>query len=99
MEEKRQFGRWNADRQKNALVSCGGVKEEASILDISAGGMRISFPKPLDVGSTVYGEFNLMGNLGPFFVRGKVDRVKELKGIWEVAVAFEKVSTIPIDNS
>ena len=81
---------------KKAVVSCNGFKEEVDLLDISAGGMRVAFPKAVDIGTSVSGEFQLLPNVGPYFVKGKVNSSKETEGAWEVAVQFDSISTVPL---
>ena len=99
MEEKRKSCRWNLEEKNKAVVSYGGQEEQVTILDISAGGMKFSFSHPLDIGSILYGKFRLPSNMGPFFIKGKVDRVFQDQHNWEVAVAFEKVSAVPLEQS
>ena len=98
MEDKRRYNRWLLEQEEKAVVSCAGVKEEVKVLDVSAGGMRVSLSKPMAAGSTVYGQFRILPNYGLFYVRGKVIRTKELGGAWETAVVFERVSTAPLEE-
>ncbi|MCP4652119.1 MAG: PilZ domain-containing protein [Candidatus Omnitrophica bacterium] len=95
MDEKRGFNRWAVENSDKAVVSCADAKEEGAILDMSVSGMRVSLHKPLDVGSVVYGQFNVLDF--PYYVRGKVNRLMEIHGEWEVAIAFEKVSSVPLN--
>lgn len=92
MQEKRAFNRWYLAKDKTAVVSCGDIREEAKILDISAGGMKISFSQPLDIGATISGDFTVIPNIPPFSVQGTVKRVREIKGAWEIAVKFDKIT-------
>ncbi|MCD6583468.1 MAG: PilZ domain-containing protein [Candidatus Omnitrophica bacterium] len=96
MEERRKFNRWYVEEEK-AVISCAGVREEGKVVDISAGGMKINLSRPVEIGSIIYGEFKILPTIGSFFVRGKVSRVMEKEGMWEVAVEFEKVSTLPLE--
>ena len=97
MEERRKFNRWYVEEEEKAVIACAGVKEEGKIVDISAGGMKINLSRPVEIGSIVSGEFKILSTISPFFVRGKVSRVIEKEGMWEVAVEFEKVSTLPLE--
>ena len=94
MEEKRHYSRWITDPSKKTTISYSGTKEEANILDMSAGGMRVSFAKRLDEGAAVEGVFNVIDNVGPFFVKGKVSRVTAKGDKYETAIVFEKVKVI-----
>jgi len=94
MEEKRKFNRWYT--QNKATISYEGVKNEVSLLDVSAGGMRFFSDQPLEIGSLIYGEFKVLSQLNPFFVKGRVIRTQQKdSNRWEIAVRFEKVSTLP----
>jgi hypothetical protein len=94
--DNRSVNRWYLDREEKAVVSCSGEREEATIIDIGAGGMKVSLCRSLGVGAIVYGEFKILPQLGPFFVRGKVVRVDQKSGLWETSVSFDKVSSIPL---
>jgi c-di-GMP-binding flagellar brake protein YcgR len=96
MEERRKFNRWRAETAERAAITYAGTKEEAEILDISAGGMRVFFPRFVDIGAVIYGEFKILPGRGPFFVRGKVIRAAEREGKWDLGIEFEKVSTLPL---
>jgi hypothetical protein len=93
MQERRKFNRWNAEGNKNVVVSCSGQKAEAKLMDVSASGMRITLPHSLEVGASVSGELRIIPGTSPFFVAGKVNRVQEIGGNWELAVFFDKVGT------
>jgi len=97
IEEKRRFNRVGIGERGTAVVTCGGLREQVQILDMSAGGMKISFSRPVNVGAEVTGKLNVLPNLGPFFIKGKVVRILETDGAWKSAVEFDKVSTIPLD--
>ena len=98
MDERRQKQRWTVSGDKDLVVSSQDQKKQASLIDISTGGMRFSCSRPLEVGDTIEGEFSLPPSGGPFFIKGRVDRVSESSGMWEIAVVFEKVSTIPFEE-
>lgn len=96
MTEKRKFNRWHTEKQKDTVISGPGIEKKVKILDISAGGMKICLPQPINVGVVIRGEFKIFPHLGPFFVKGKVIRVTEKEGVWEVAIEFEKISTAQV---
>ena len=96
MEEKRKFNRLYLETELKTTVSYSGLKEEVEISDISAAGMKVSFLKPLDVGTIVYGEFRVLPHLGPFFVKGKISRVIQKGENFETAIEFDKVSSLPL---
>lgn len=95
MEERRKFERLPKEREK-AVISFSGSREEAEVLDISTGGMKVFFSRPVEVGSVISGEFRVTPDIGPFYVKGRINRVVQKDDRWEVAVEFEKVSTYPI---
>jgi len=95
MERRRKFNRWHLEKGEKILITFSDREEEVSLLDISAGGMKISSSTPVEIGSVIYSEFKILPNLSPFFVRGKVVRLQEKEGSWEIAIEFEKVSTLP----
>jgi len=94
-KEKRIFNRLDAENQNSAIVSISNYSEEARLLDVSAGGMRINFSKPVKKGSYITGKFNILSSIRPFFGEGQVTRVEKKKKNWELAVKFKRVSTIP----
>lgn len=97
MEERRKYNRWYLDAgEEKAVVSWAGRQENVRIIDISAGGIKMAFYEPVEIGTTIFGEFKVLPHLGPFYIRGKVKRVTENEGIWEVVVEFEKVSSLPL---
>ena len=95
MDDKRKFSRFGGETTK-AVVSCAGIKENATILDVSVGGMRVFLSRSVELGALIHGEFKIFSNKAPFFIKGKVTRVKKMKRNWEVATTFDKVSTIPL---
>lgn len=96
MAEKRRFNRWYANKEKDALISSGQIKEKVKILDIGAGGMKVSLSQPISIGSIIQGEFKILPHLGVFFVKGRVTRIEEKEGVWEAAIEFEKISSAKI---
>lgn len=97
IEEKRKFNRVHAGDKGSAIITCAGLREQVPVLDVSAGGMKIAFSRPVNVGAEVYGKLNVLPNIGPFFIRGRVVRTLESDGMWKSAIEFDKVSTIPLD--
>ena len=95
MVEHRKFSRLQKTAGSRSSVICSGLKEDVKVFDVSAGGMKVSFQRPVSVGEDIYGKISVVPEIGPFFVRGKVLRVVDRGGEWETAVQFEKVSTFP----
>lgn len=98
MDDQRKFVRWNVNNGTRAIISRDGMQEEVELLDVSAGGMKVSFPKSVSENTSVQGQFRILPQLGPFFVRGKVKRVEERNGAWLASVVFDQVRTIPLTN-
>jgi len=96
MDENRRFNRLYAEGAGKAVVTCAGIQDEAEILDVSAGGMRVHLRRSLDMGAVIYGEFKVFPKGGPFFVKGKVIRIAQKGNAFETVIEFEKVSTIPL---
>ena len=96
VREKRGFNRWELENEKSTIVSVSNFSEDTRLLDISVGGMKITFSKPIKRGAEIIGKFDILPSMGPFFGKGKVIRVREMKGEWEVAVKFDRVSAIPL---
>jgi hypothetical protein len=96
MEDKRLFNRLFREGEDQAVFrrrdNGQGV---GSIIDLSAGGMRVALRDEVNVGEELYGHFQVLDM--PYYVRGKVNRVAAQGNDWEVAIAFEKVSSIPIE--
>ena len=97
MEEKRLWNRYSSEGAETVVISNDNLKVEAKILDIGAGGMKISCQHPLGCGTMIYGQFKILPTLGAFFVKGTAERVTEVNGTWEIVVKFDKVSTIPLN--
>ncbi len=95
--EHRRFNRVATEEQRTAVMTCSGLREQCRVMDLSAGGMRVVFSRPVNIGAEVYGKFHVLPTLGPFYVRGRIIRTLENNGAWESAVEFEKVSTIPLE--
>lgn len=96
MSEKRKFNRWGLE-QESAFVDMRGEKKEVDIIDISIGGMRIETDSIIDEESELSGEFSVLPNIGPFFVKGKVVWVVKSNDRFESGVKFERVSTVPLE--
>ncbi|OPX28315.1 MAG: hypothetical protein B1H08_06130 [Candidatus Omnitrophica bacterium 4484_171] len=93
MEDKRKFIRWNEPKEKSA-ISCAELEGEVDVLDMSAGGMKILCSRHLEVGTVVYAELRIIPQIKPFFVIGKVTRSTARDNVYDVAIKFDKVSTI-----
>lgn len=102
MEDKRVFNRWDLCENANAGLSFADQKQTYQVLDISAGGMKLIFSRPINIGSVIYGELKVpsldncvIAHVGPFFVRGIVTRAEDKGGKWEIAIRFDKVRGSP----
>jgi Tfp pilus assembly protein PilZ len=100
MVEKRRFSRLQA-KEKVFLRKEEDLQQEALLLDVGLGGMRILLDNKIDVGSPILGQFEIIPNLGPFYIQGEVIWVKPVVDKtkhtgFEVGIKFTKVSTIPI---
>jgi hypothetical protein len=100
MEERRKFTRLST-KEKTFLDKEGGNKQEGSLVDISPGGMKIICDNEVKVGSVISGQFKILPNVGPFYIRGEVAWVKPVDdktgpSHFEIGIKFNKVSTIPI---
>ena len=92
-EEKRKFNRWYLCKGKTATISCSEFKEkEAKIIDIGAGGMKISFPQRIEPGTPIEGKFEILPELNTFSIEGKVQRAEESPEGWEIAIKFDRVT-------
>ena len=100
MEERRKFTRLSA-KEKTFLDRENGNKQEGCLLDISPGGMKIICDNEVMIGSVISGQFKILPNVGPFYIRGEVSWVKAADdkinpSHFEIGVKFNKISTIPI---
>jgi Tfp pilus assembly protein PilZ len=97
MQERRRFDRLET-KEKASLNKEGAESEQGQLLDISPGGMRIILEKESSVGSLISGQFKILPNAGPFYVKGEVAWVKpagERARAVEVGIKFNKISAIP----
>jgi len=97
MEDKRQFRGWESPKDK-ANIMCEKLQEEVEVIDMSAGGIRLSCSNPPQVGSIVYAQLRIVPQVKPFYVMGRVTRVFPKNGLFEVAIKFEKISTLQISS-
>jgi len=100
MEERRKFRRFST-KEKTLLDKEDGNKQEGSLVDISPGGMKTICDNEVTIGSVISGQFKILPNVGPFYIRGEVSWVKPADdktnpSHFEIGVKFNKVSTIPI---
>ena len=98
-DERRKFSRLITN--KDTVLDKEGKKQDACLSDISPGGMKIACDNAVEIGSVISGQFKILPNLGPFYVKGEVVWIKpdpEKTGCqsYEVGVKFNKVSTIPL---
>jgi len=96
MDEKRQFNRWYVEGTRRVRISGEGMQEEATMIDVSAGGMKVTLSQALPPNATVYGEVEVLPQMRPFFIKGKVLRVNKKDNLFETGISFEKISTIPL---
>jgi Tfp pilus assembly protein PilZ len=98
-DERRKFARLIT--KENTVLDKEGKKQDACLADISPGGMKIACDNSVEIGSTISGQFKILPNLGPFYVKGEVVWIKPCQEqtssqSYELGVKFNKVSTIPI---
>ncbi len=98
MEDKRQFNRWEHPTEKSSIM-CEDLQGEVEVVNMSAGGMKISCSHPLEIGTVVYAQLRIVPHIRPFYIMGKVTRVMQKDNLFEVAIKFDKVSTIQITDS
>lgn len=98
MEERRKFNRWHLTEGRATVVECEGTKEKVSVVDVSAGGMKVFFAQPVYLGNVVYGKLDVLSDIRPFFIKGKITRVNKKDNRFETVVEFEQVSTLPLGN-
>jgi hypothetical protein len=94
MVEQRTYGRFTHGADSKAFIECAGLQEDAPVIDVSAGGMRVMLTQQKPIGEFVAGKLQVIPQIGPFYVQGKVLRVLEKDGRWETAVKFDRVSTL-----
>jgi len=100
MEERRKHRRFST-KEKTLLGKDDGNKQESCLIDISQGGMKILCDNEVKTGSVISGQFKILPNLGPFYIRGEVAWVKPVDDKtnplhFEIGVKFNKVSALPI---
>ena len=91
MEERRKFARC-AIKEKTAVKETEGRGQEASVLDVGLGGMKILLNKELKVGTRIRGQFKVLPGSGPFFIDAEVVWTKG--GL--TGAKFVKVSTLSL---
>lgn len=99
MEERRKFTRLSA-KEKTFLDKDVGNKQGSCLVDISPAGMKIIRDNEVKIGSVISGQFKILPDVGPFYIRGEVSWVKPAgdkthPSHFEIGVKFNKVSTIP----
>jgi len=98
MEERRKFNRWYIANGRTTVIECEGVKEKVAVLDVSAGGMKVFFSQPVNIGAIIYGKLDILSDIRPFFIKGKVTRVEEKDDRFETAIEFEQVTSLSIGH-
>lgn len=95
MEERRRFARLQT-KEKALLNKTAAESTEGAILDISPGGMKIVLQSAAEIGTPISGQFKILPELGPFYVKGEVIWTKAREyGAFDVGIKFNQVSTIP----
>jgi c-di-GMP-binding flagellar brake protein YcgR len=99
MRERRKFSRWSTREKVNFNLK--DARQEELVLDISPGGMRVVLDNELKVGSIISGQFKIIANQEPFYVRGEVVWVRRAidqinRPCYEIGIKFNKISTTPI---
>ena len=98
MQERRKHARLH--KNENTLFATNSsARHQATILDISLGGMRIGSSSAIAVGEPILGQFTLLPNAGAFHIKGKVTWIKpDSNGYpFEIGITFTKICTIPLD--
>ena len=91
MKERRKFARC-AVKEKTALKETDGRGQEASVLDVGLGGMKILLNKEIKAGTRIRGQFKILPHSGPFFVDAEVVWTKGCL----TGAKFVKVSTLSL---
>ncbi|HRZ14245.1 MAG TPA: PilZ domain-containing protein [Candidatus Omnitrophota bacterium] len=75
-------------------------RHQATILDISLGGMRIGLDKHMAVGTILAGQFKILPQAGAFHIRGQVSWVRpaaaDASNTFEIGIKFTKISAAPL---
>lgn len=95
MYDNRKANRWHPVDNFKSSFTYDGINDEVEVLDISAMGMRAFFSKPVSVGAQVKGKLDIPYNRIPFFITGKVVRVRESSSAWEASIKFSTITTTP----
>ena len=100
MLEKRKANR-RPTSEETLLSKDDGQKTGVKLVDISLGGMRVLMNENLKTGSILLGQFNILPNCGPFYIKGEVAwskpcHEKNHPYKFEIGIRFAKINTIPI---
>ena len=100
MQEKRKANRLPSS-EETFLSKDDNQKAGVKLVDISLGGMRVIMNEDLKTGSELWGQFNILPNCGPFYIKGVVSwskpyQEKNQSYKFEVGIKFTKINTIPI---
>jgi hypothetical protein len=73
---------------------------ECFLIDISPGGMKVLLENEVTTGDTISGQFKILPNCGPFYVKGVVTWIRPIKDKTEnanyaIGIKFTQVNTIP----
>ncbi|MCX7927468.1 MAG: PilZ domain-containing protein [Candidatus Omnitrophica bacterium] len=98
MQEKRKHPRLSTRQDTHFFNSA--IKEKIELLDISLGGMRILSSRQLALGMSVEGQFSIIPNSRPFYIKGIVTWLKPSglrNACYEIGIKFTDISTIPLE--
>lgn len=100
MIEKRKSNRLS--KNEETFFSKGsGQKTGVKLIDISLGGMRVLMNEELKIGTVLLGQFNILPNASPFYIKGEVAWSKPCQQEnnsykTETGIKFTKISAIPL---
>jgi hypothetical protein len=100
MQEKRKANRLPTN-EETLLSKDDGLKTGVKLVDIGLGGMRVLMNENLKTGAILLGQFKILPNCGPFYIKGAVAWSKPCQEKnhpykFEIGIRFTKINTIPI---
>jgi len=98
MDERRKHRRLPI-KEKTTLAKTDS-QAPCLLVDISPGGMKAMLNSDVKVGDIISGQFKILPNAGPFYVKGTITWVRPLKektadANYEIGVKFTRINTIP----
>ncbi len=99
MIEKRKSNRLTKN-EETFISQDKTQKKGIKIIDISLGGMRVMMNEELKIGTILLGQFNILPNDSPFYIKGEVAWSKpsqEENNSYqtEIGIRFTQISAIP----